>query len=68
MEFVYDLMNFSKYGALSQLFVIQAIGQYAEAVAKSPAPEPDVSIPLINPIAWHGCAQDILARWNAKYT
>jgi hypothetical protein len=66
MEFVYDLMNFSPFGSLSQLFVIQAIGNYAEAIAKQPKPPVDTSA-MINPRAWHNCAEDVLKRWEGKY-
>lgn len=64
-EFVSDLMNFSNYGPLSQLFVIDAIVKHAERVAASdPA---SVEYPLIHGSAWVGVAKEIAAKCAAKY-
>lgn len=62
-EFVAELMEFSRYGALSQLFVIEAIRRYAEEVAKA---EP-VDSGLISGVAWKAVAEDIQTQLKAKY-
>lgn len=67
VDFVHHLMSFSNYGALSQVFVIEAIRYYAEAVAKQKKPEKEDPESIISPIAWHGVAVEILERMENKY-
>lgn len=63
VEFVTDLMEFSAHGGLIQVFVMQALEQYAMRVA---AMDPEaLDTPMVSGRAWHGCAvevRDKLAR------
>lgn len=65
IEMVADLMAVSPYGALSEVFVVEAIRHYSEQVA-SKTPVED-SKALINPVAWHGIAVDIQQRLKENY-
>ena len=65
VEFVTELMEFSQCGALSQIFIIDAIMKHADAVAKADAEKLDH--PLIRGQAWIACAQEIKARMEAQY-
>lgn len=77
IDMVVDLMNHSRYGALSQVFVMEAIARYAEQMAEAteeeltpeePEPAPDGTIRVnmgINPQAWIAVAKDIKARLEA---
>ncbi|RZA30712.1 MAG: hypothetical protein EOP02_00570 [Proteobacteria bacterium] len=57
IEFVADLMTFSAHGALVQVFVLQALGQYAQRVA---ACEPQaLETALVSGQAWRGCALEV---------
>jgi hypothetical protein len=70
IEFVKDLMNFSPYGGLSQVFVIQAIQYYCQEVTnqmtdewlKADEERRDGKMSLINNRAWRGVAEDINKR------
>ena len=77
IDLVVDLMTHSKFGALSQVFVMEAILRYAEEVADRkpedmkpsdiPAPDDTGSISLGFPTqAWIGVAKDIVARIEAR--
>lgn len=57
-ELVSDLMNFSRHGALMQVFVLEALGRYsADCAAADPA---DLNTPHLSGQAWHGCATEVL--------
>jgi len=64
-EFVAELMQFSPYGALVQVFIIDAIHKHAKAVSRA-APS-EVDRPLICGEAWVGVAKDIKAKLDARY-
>lgn len=58
VELVTKMMEFSNFGALSQLFIIEAIGQFADKVSKlSPKDIPNNC--FISPEAWIGVAKEI---------
>jgi len=57
VEFVTDLMEHSRHGALIQAFVIHAIDQYARRVAAARPEELDTD--LVSGHAWHGCAVEV---------
>lgn len=57
VEFITDLMEHSRHGALIQAFVIHAIDQYARRVAAA-RPE-DLDTGLVSGHAWHGCAVEV---------
>jgi len=69
IEFVSDLMNFSNFGALSQIFIMDAIGKHAEAVAGIPLEEVQrrMGDGFIDARAWHGVATEISARLKEHY-
>ncbi len=65
VEFVTRIMEFSPYGAFSQLVIIEAIGAYVDRVA-----DPNVVIAgnaMINPARWKACAEWIKAEMDRKY-
>lgn len=64
-ELVRNLMEFSPHGALSQVFIIEAIRRYADTCAKL-APQ-DMDNPMISGAAWKGVAVDIKTRMDAFY-
>jgi hypothetical protein len=64
ISFVRDLMNHSKYGALAQLFVLDALDKWSEMVSKA---EPaSVDNAMINGHAWVGVAKEIKEKLNAR--
>ena len=65
-DLVKDLMNYSPYGALCQVFIMEAIQRYAEQVAASNPEDYDMGA-MIAPEAWIGVAKDIKARCEAFY-
>ena len=65
-EFVQHLMSFSQYGAMTQIFVIEAIRFYAESVSRTPEPTED-SNEMINPKLWHRIATDITKAMKEQY-
>ncbi len=75
IEFVKDLMNFSPYGALSQIFVIQAIEHYAKEVNQELTDKwldendknEEGKIPLVCNRAWRGVADNIIERLKQQY-
>jgi hypothetical protein len=67
-EFVLELMNYSPFGTLSQVFIIEAIRFYSEAVEREGTEASDEdSTKVIFPAAWHGIAVDISRRLKANY-
>lgn len=76
IEFVNDLMNFSPYGALSQIFVVQAIEHYAKEVNQELTDEvldeidknkDDNRISLVCNRSWRGVADNIIERLKKQY-
>lgn len=64
-EFVAELMQFSNFGALSQVFVIEAIRRYADQVAAAQPSEVDTKF-LSGPV-WIGVAKEIQAKMYNQY-
>lgn len=60
VEVVTNIMEFSRYGALAQAFVIDALVKFSDAVSKCDPKELDS--PLLNGAAWVGVAQEISAK------
>lgn len=57
VDFIVDLMTVSTHGALIQVFVFQALAQYAQRVA---ACEPQaLETDAVRGRAWHGCALEV---------
>jgi hypothetical protein len=65
-EFLGELMMFSKYGQLTQIFIIEAIRNYASSILATPKPTEE-GTGFISPIAWHGCAEEVLEKLTANY-
>lgn len=58
-----DIMNFSSFGALSQVMVVEALRHYTAAIINAPAPTEDPKEGrLISSRAWYQCARDIQER------
>jgi hypothetical protein len=66
VQIVRDLMEFSKFGALSQMFIIDAITKQAALVAKS-RPSDYPAGGFVEPTAWIGVAKEIEARMAEAY-
>lgn len=63
-EFVKSLMEFSRTGALSQMFIIAAIDNYSKATLK--ATEADWDCKFIHFPAWQDCAREIQEKLEAR--
>lgn len=66
-EFILDLINYSKHGALAQVFVIEAIRFYSKMVAESTPSEDKDKLSFISPQAWHDVGEDVYNQWKNKY-
>lgn len=64
-KLVMDMMQFSPFGALSQVFIIEAIRKYADACADQPPETFDSG--MLNGEAWVGVAKDIKKRMQNFY-
>ena len=61
-KIVSDLMTVSPYGAIAQVFVLEAIRAFSEHVCNQPRPEvteEELSQVLIDPRIWWNVAKDI---------
>ncbi|CAG9257986.1 conserved hypothetical protein [Burkholderia diffusa] len=67
LECITEIMTFSRYGALAQAFVMDALSQHAARVAQTPLSELQVN-PMISARAWHGVAQEIHTKLEAHFT
>lgn len=65
VDYVTEIMEFSRFGALSQAFVIEAITRYAKAVAVA-SPE-DLDSHGLSGAAWVGVSKEINAKLTLKY-
>lgn len=65
VQFVKQIMEFSRHGALKQVFVMQALEQFALSVA-SKTPE-QLDTPMVAGAAWHGCATELLRELSEHY-
>lgn len=65
VEFVSELMEFSRYGALAQAFMIEALHRYAGEVAAADPRAFDSA--GLSGNAWVGVAKEILAKTDGKY-
>ena len=66
IEFVAELMQFSRYGALAQLFVMEALIKYSAVVSTATDPSPYTSA-LFDGRLWIECARDIKRQIDAFY-
>jgi hypothetical protein len=65
-DIVMELMNSSQFGAMSQVFVVNAIRSYAATIAAAPEPESDGN-GFISNIAWHRVAVETMKRMDLMY-
>ena len=63
IDLVTDIMTYSDHGALIQIFVISALGEYAKAEIADP---PDDNC-FISQETWLGCAKEVKAKLDAFY-
>jgi hypothetical protein len=70
IECLTDIMTFSRYGALAQTFVMDALSRHAERVAMVPISELEEQFsnyPMINAQAWQGVAREIHNKLEAHF-
>lgn len=70
LECLTDIMEFSRYGALAQAFVMDALSKHAARVAKLPLDELQKQLgnhPLVSARAWHGVAQEIHGKLESHF-
>lgn len=67
VQIVTDLMEVSRYGALSQMFVIDALTKWSAKVAAS-KPSDYPADGLVDGRAWIGVAKEIQDRLNEAYS
>jgi len=70
LECLADIMEFSRYGALAQAFVMDALSKHAKRVATLPLDELQEQLgdhPLVSTRAWHGVAQEIHTKLEAHF-
>jgi hypothetical protein len=65
-EFLKRVMSFSKFGAIIQPFIIEAIRAYCEAIVKAGKPEND-SFAFISPVLWYEIAVDVKKQFDKQY-
>ncbi|PLC40009.1 hypothetical protein C0Q88_25275 [Ralstonia pickettii] len=70
IEFVCELMDFSRFGPLAQMFVIDALSKWSEKIARTPIEELRTAFdgnPLIGAEAWRGVAREIKEKLDAYF-
>lgn len=71
IDFMCDLMDFSHFGPLAQMFVIDALSKWSEKIANTPIEELRGAFegnPLIGAEAWQGVARGIKEKLDAHIT
>ena len=70
-EFVADLMSFSPYGALGQVFIIECITKWSALMAEQDDEACDrvtkKSNGFVDGFTWREIAKDVQARCNEQY-
>lgn len=70
VECLTEIMTFSRYGALAQAFVMDALSKHAERVATVPLETLQKQFgvhPLISVEAWQGVAREIHTKLEAHF-
>ena len=70
VECLTDLMTFSRYGALAQAFVMDALSKHAAHIAKTPLEaliDKFGDHPMVSAQAWHGVANEIHDKLEAHF-
>jgi len=65
VDYLTELLEFSRFGALAQAFVIEAVHRYAAKVAA--ADPKDLESPGLSGAAWVGVAKEIDTKLVDKY-
>ena len=66
VDVVIDIMEYSTYGALAQVFIMDAIAKHADAVAKMTAADfPEGVGAMVAPSHWIGVAKEIKVKMDA---
>lgn len=66
VEFVTDLMEFSKFGGVAQVFVIDALAKFSKRVAEAAPEEFSDMGGFISGEAWQGVAREIQQKIEAR--
>lgn len=64
VQFVKDIMEFSRYGALAQVFVIDALDKWSKKISEVDPAQVDSA--MVNGEAWVGVAKEIQEKLNAR--
>jgi hypothetical protein len=70
LECLTNLMTFSRYGALAEAFVMDALSKHAAHVARMPLEELIEKFgdqPIVSAKAWHGVANEIHDKLEAHF-
>ena len=68
IEFLVEWLEFSRTGAVAQLFALQAIDNYSRLVLRNEAKvREDMAHSMIHPEAWIATAQEFQRLYCAKY-
>ncbi|WP_186140887.1 hypothetical protein [Burkholderia gladioli] len=70
LECLTQIMTFSRYGALAQAFVMDALSKHAEHIAQMPLEQLEENFgnpPMIGANAWQFVAQEIHEKLQAHF-
>ena len=65
VEFVTNIMEYSKHGPLAQAFIIEAISKWSELVSKADPAKLDT--PFMSGAAWVGVAKEIYTKTEERF-
>lgn len=69
VEVLTEIMEFSRCGALAQLFIMDAVSRHAERVAAASVDElKGMEGGLISPAAWQATAAEIVGKLRLHFT
>lgn len=66
IELVTDIMDFSRYGALAQAFVISALEAYSQEVLASTSDGPAEEVQFVPLEVWKGIASEVLQKLSDR--
>lgn len=70
VEFVTHMMEYSDFGALAQMFIVDAITKHADRIAEMSLSDLKAAFGengLISAQAWHGVAKEIKRKLEEQY-
>ena len=70
LEVLTDIMTFSRYGALAQAFVMDALSKHAERIATAPPDTLEAQFgnhAMVSARAWQGVAQEIHGKLETHF-